>query len=364
MQRSGKPTAAWILWLAGAICLSACDPGLKLRSDPASHARPAAAIQRIAFGSCNDAFAEQPLWPRIAALKPDVFLWTGDIVYADVATIPPVRSGRRWRFPLPRVATVQDLRAHYAVQKRIPAYAALRTNTRVIGIYDDHDYGKNNGGREFPLREAARDALLDFLDVAPDHPRRTRSGAFAVHDFPTPAGKLRIILLDTRFHREAPGPKADVLGAAQWLWLRDRLKNSPARFHWLVSSIQVIPEDHSYEAWARFPAARQRLFALLNETRPAGLVLISGDRHLAEISSTRTDGGLRLLEITASGMTHSVPPDWREPNRHRTGALHAGLNFGMARFESSGRMHLEIRDERGRPVLVTVLTAGPDASAK
>lgn len=339
-----------LVWLV--VC-GACD---RLSLDPVTVAQPDRPVATIAFGSCNDAFADQPLWTPIAAATPDVFIWTGDIVYADVAAVPPVRGAVRFRIPLPRVPFAADLRAQYAVQKSYEPYAQLRRNVRIIGIYDDHDYGENNAGREFGLRDASQRALLDFLDETPKSPRRRRPGAYAAYNFETPAGLLRIILLDTRYHREAPDPEgrrpdgADILGPAQWTWLADQLRDSPARLHWIVSSIQVVPEEHPYESWARYPVARIRLIDLLKRTRPSGLVLISGDRHLAEISRLRTPSGLDLIEVTASGMTHSVPPNWTEPNRYRQGELFAGLNFGVGRFTADG-MILEIRDQAGRVVL-------------
>ncbi len=328
--------------------------GLELKSKPPG-APQAELITSIAFGSCNDVFADQPLWPAIARLRPDVFLWTGDIVYADIANFPPLPGQVRYRFGLPRVATVLDLRGHYALQKKIPGYAALQGQARILGIYDDHDYGQNNAGRDFPLREAAQAALLDFLDEPADSPRRTQSGAYAAYDYKTPGGPLRIVLLDTRYHRDDPGPQSDVLGPQQWRWLERQLTDSPARWFWLVSSIQILPDEHAYEAWARFPAARERLIRMLETTRPRGLVLVSGDRHLAEISRMRTRGGLDLVEITASGMTHSVPPDWSESNRFREGPLYGGLNFGLARFSADGPLLLEIRNQNGRVVRATAV---------
>ena len=37
-------------------------------------------LQRVAFGSCNDQSFPQPLWPTIAAHKPELWVWMGDNV--------------------------------------------------------------------------------------------------------------------------------------------------------------------------------------------------------------------------------------------------------------------------------------------
>ena len=37
-------------------------------------------LQRVAFGSCNDQSFPQPLWPKIAAHEPELWIWMGDNV--------------------------------------------------------------------------------------------------------------------------------------------------------------------------------------------------------------------------------------------------------------------------------------------
>ena len=40
-------------------------------------------LERIAFGSCAHQDKPQPIWESIVAVKPQLFLFTGDIIYAD-----------------------------------------------------------------------------------------------------------------------------------------------------------------------------------------------------------------------------------------------------------------------------------------
>lgn len=37
-------------------------------------------VTKIAFGSCNKANVEQPLWPVIESTNPDLWIWMGDNV--------------------------------------------------------------------------------------------------------------------------------------------------------------------------------------------------------------------------------------------------------------------------------------------
>lgn len=267
-------------------------------------------VVRIAFGSCSRQDRPQPLWQPIIDTQPDVWIWTGDIVYGDTEDM-------------------DELRAKYDLLKRHPGYTRLRNLCPILGIYDDHDYGLNNGGKEFGPRAQSQQALLDFLDEPADSPRRQRAGAYTSTDLGEPGQQVRIILLDTRYHREAPGDSADVLGAQQWDWLAGQLTRSPAQIHVIVSSIQVVPDGHPYEKWSNFPQSRARLLTLVQESGASGVLFISGDRHLAEIS--RWDGdddATPLFDVTSSGMTHSYTSYSGEPNRWRVGSPFTSLNFG------------------------------------
>lgn len=43
-------------------------------------------MERMAFGSCNDQFQKQFLWPAIRAREPQFWLWMGDAVRDLVAS--------------------------------------------------------------------------------------------------------------------------------------------------------------------------------------------------------------------------------------------------------------------------------------
>lgn len=150
--------------------------------------------------------------------------------------------------------------------------------------------------------------------------------------------RVKVILLDGRYFRDplkkegkrnVPNPAGDILGEAQWQWLEQQLTNSDADVHVIGSGIQLLPEEHPYEKWANFPVSRQRLLDLLSKTKPKGALLISGDRHIAEVSKVSVQGlNYDLFDITSSGLTHVSAPH-EEPNRHRVGAMITELNYGL-----------------------------------
>ena len=297
-------------------------------------------IERIAFGSCSRQDWPQPLWSAVVANDPDLWIWLGDNIYADTAD-------------------TSVMRAKYHAQLQRPEYQQLLRLCPLIGTWDDHDYGRNNGGKEFEAKRESQALLLDFLGEPAASQRRRQEGVYAAYTYGPPQRRIQVILLDTRYHREEPGPEADVLGDAQWSWLENTLTDSAAALHIVASSIQVLPEDHQYEKWANFPKSRERLFRTIGRARTSGVLFLSGDRHLAEISRmTHPEIDYPLYEVTSSGMTHSYTSLTEEPNRHRLGEFHKELNYGVLDFrwtDQTLEVELQVRQRNGGVALREVV---------
>ena len=324
------------LQLAACTALSGCRnrqvaPSAVL-SECGVAAGPAHGDVKIAFGSCNQVHFAQPLWESILSLKSDMWIWLGDCVYADTENIG-------------------KMRALYDAQRAKPDYAALTRATRVVGTWDDHDFGINDGGRSYPKRAESQQAFLDFIDEPKESPRRRQEGIYTSYTVGEGARSVKVILLDERYHRDEPGPDSDVLGEAQWSWLEDQLRQSTSSVHLVGSSTQIVSEEHPYEKWANFPRARKRLFELFASTKVPGVVVISGDRHMAELARVET-APLRypLWEITSSGLTHSWEKATLEPNRHRIGKVLPALNFGLIEVDwgNGGEVRLAAIDLTGQ----------------
>ncbi len=294
----------------------------------------------IAFGSCNKLHLPQNIWADIVANRPDLWIWLGDIIYADTTNL-------------------RALAAHYKRLKTHPEYKKLADNTPVIGIYDDHDYGVNDGGKGMPNKRAAKKSLLDFLDVPYSDPVRKREGAYQSYLFGKPPRQIKIIVLDTRYFRDTllpdpsperrylPNLEGDILGESQWAWLEKELTNSPARLHILASSIQVLANEHGHEKWGNFPNARKRLLQLLVKTKPTNLLIISGDRHMAEITKMDLQGlPYPLYDFSSSGLTH-IRSGQEEPNRMRVGPLIVKRNFGLLKVQWDGDRPIVRMEVRG-----------------
>lgn len=280
-------------------------------------------LTRIAFGSCAHQDKDQPIWDRVNAWGPELFIFLGDNIYGDTEDMAVLQ------------AKYQQLAAK-------PGFRALRRQAEVIATWDDHDYGVNDGGSEYPMKEESAAIFLDFWGVPADHPRRSHAGIYGSYVFGPEGRRVQVILPDNRSFRTPllgfsvepqdkgqylvnPDPTATMLGAAQWDWLEAELRR-PADLRILASSTQVLADAPGYEAWINFQADHQRLLDLIDFAQVENLLIISGDTHYAELSRLAEGVPYPLYELTSSGLTEVWPVFG--PNRNRIAKAPLMPNYG------------------------------------
>lgn len=278
----------------------------------------------IAFGSCNKASLPNLLWDDILGTQPDVWIWGGDNIYADTEDM-------------------QELAAMYKAQNEVAGYRSLAARTPIVGTWDDHDYGLNDGGTEFVAKRESQQKFLDFMGVAKNSPRRQQEGVYASHMYSGKGGSVKVIVLDTRYFRTALTPDTEtkkrtkpneygngtVLGDTQWKWLEEQLEYSKADFNIIVSSIQVLSNEHGFECWGNFPHEVDRFKRTIADSKAKGVMVLSGDRHISEISKTAIeDVPYPLIDFTSSGLTHAYRSFTGEPNPFRVGEVVSTESFG------------------------------------
>ncbi|MDW8331009.1 MAG: alkaline phosphatase D family protein [Cyclobacteriaceae bacterium] len=287
-------------------------------------------VTRIAFGSCSRQNSEEQLWEEISQLKPQLWIWGGDNIYGDSHDMKVLKS-------------------KYDQQKNRASYRKLLATCPVTGTWDDHDYGVNDGGKFYSGKQESKKLALEFLGIPPTHPVNTHEGLYYSYTLGKAPQDVLILNLDTRWFRDTiykefyfdsaanrrryrylPNETGDILGEAQWRWLEEEIRQSKAALIIINSSIQVISEEHDFEKWSNFPQARQRLFNVIQKYPSKRVLIISGDRHIAEISRIELPAlPYPLYDITSSGLTHTWTEAWNERNRHRVGDLVMQKNFGM-----------------------------------
>ena len=316
-------------------------------------------IDKIALGACVTQEKDQPIWKSILKDRSDIFIFMGDNVYGDDKI-----TGK-----------LDKLSKAYTKQKTKIPFAKLKETNEIHAIWDDHDYGKNDGGAEYKYKEGAKNLFLDFWNISLEDPRRNRDGIYFETKKITKKGLLQIIFLDTRYFRSplkrtdergAPGkerylpdnsPEKTFLGKEQWNWLSNKL-DEDADIRIIVSSIQIIAEGHGFEKWGNLPREKKKLYDLIDEKNIKEVIFLSGDRHSGGIYNEITNKGIRLYEITSSSLNlpgaawvtkykgKERPP---EPGPNRINSLYQWENYGFIEF-TENKIQLSLKDIKGKLV--------------
>lgn len=296
----------------------------------------------IAFGSCNNQVLENKLWSAIEENNPKVWIWGGDIIYSDTEDMT-------------------YLAQNYERQKQNLTYANFIKKVDVLATWDDHDYGLNDGGIEYPHKKASQQLFLDFLNVPKNDVRRKQEGIYYSKEYRVNNESVKIILLDTRYFRTeltadtiskkryqpTKDINASMLGATQWKWLENELQNSTASYHIIMSSVQFLSAEHGFESWGNMPNEVKKLETLLKTTQAKNAIFLSGDRHISEISKKNIEGlNYPLIDFTSSGMTHSYTNFTSEPNQYRIVDVVSEKSFGVLKIDFvKQEVLMEIRGE-------------------
>ena len=298
---------------------------------------------KIAFGSCLDQENPQPIWNSIYKEDIDSFVFLGDNVYGDIS------SGK-----------LNKMREAYKLQsKMIPSWL-FKKNVEMI--WDDHDFGENDGGSSYPLKQEAQKLYLDFWKIPNNDIRHQRNGIYANKIIYIDNFIINLILLDTRYFRsdlkKTKGLKpvylkneelnATILGDKQWSWLMEVMKIK-SDLTIVATSIQLLPTEHRFEKWSNFPSDHFKLKKLLkSQSRP--IIVISGDRHQGAIYNDEN-----IYEITSSSLNKTISSILRRPkelDKYMLGEMFAGENYGLITINTNKKIiDLEIKDINGNMVL-------------
>lgn len=283
----------------------------------------------IAFSSCLQQFSDTSIWNRIAEQKPKLFLFMGDTIYADTHDMGVKRRA-------------------FARLNADPNYIAFKKSARVLAMWDDHDYGLNDIGGNYAEKKQMQKIFLDAFDEPKDSLRRTQEGIYTAEEMTIGGKIIQIIVVDVRYFRTnwTYGPKippysrtyvddnretSTVLGEAQWQWL-SMLIARKADLRLFVTSTPVLSDDYKGERWGAFPRERARLFREMASAQTGKWVIITGDRHFAQVSHRDDVLPYPLVELMASGMNTVWYDGSQEPDRYRDGETLPDYNFGVLRI--------------------------------
>ena len=350
-------------------------------------------ITKIALGSSADAELPQPIWKVIDAQSPDLFIFSGNTVFA----------AKKYQKPL-----VQQFKK----LNSFPEFRNFREKTPFLVTWDNLDFGVNDGGSDNLDKDAFRTEFMRYWSYLNTAVPRGQKALYHSKIFGPKKQKVQFIVLDTRWDRSplkknledpanqpvelkpavtevvtpvivtgvipapatpstSPAPTPEVNSTAsinpavpvvmteetksteiihpkpyladedkskhflsedQWAWLESELKR-PSELKFLVSSIQVIANDHQFEKWGNFPLERERLFRLLVKTKTKNLIILSGDRHLGAIAKIEVKKLGPVYEMTSSGLNKDSQPGNILTDMTYFNDAFNKINFGIVKID-------------------------------
>lgn len=284
---------------------------------------------RIAFGSCVMSPVSL-IWGAISDKDPDLVLLLGDQIYQQKQHLGNEKE-------------ILDL---YGKLLRAPGFDKLLATGKVFAIWDDHDFGPNDSDSGHPGRAASFSAFQKIWRP-PAGPDDLRKGIA----YELLRRGVDILMTDNRTYRWNPGKGGTptMFGPKQLDWMRVRLRDTKARVMIVASGGQLFSSKSRVDTLNGYAADREILLSAIEQS-PVGVIVLSGDRHYAEILEAKL-GKRTVLEATSSPLSAPRRPAHQigvEPNRR---ALYVGSdNFGLLtlRLEDQVSADVEFFDDRVR----------------
>lgn len=276
------------------------------------------------------------MWSRLKAEKPEMLVLNGDLVYVD-----------SFDFVERKKATELDIWQRYIDSfRRIPLYHFDRL-IPTLATWDDHDFGTNDGDRDFAGKDSAKRVFRAFFGG------REIKGVFEYGPGSTYAVftgfRQRMYLMDDRFFRQ---PNKDQKsqdpfghwGPQQHQWLLAHLTATQVP-SWIFNGDQVFsgkPLDYKEAFENNHPAHFKRLMEDLKKIKEP-VVFSSGDIHFSEVMKIPAERnlGFDTYEITSSSMHSYTGEGWDNPLR-MPGMKTTEFNFMMVTSEAVSPSTLKV----------------------
>ena len=211
---------------------------------------------------------------------PDLFLWLGDNTYLREPDWTS-RTGLHYR---------------WTVNRSLPEKRGMLATMFNYATWDDHDYGPNNAGWDFPNKGQATEAFQLFWGN-PTAGLPELPGIFTSFSW----GDVNFYLMDNRTYRTADAvagggrwPK-QMFGRDQIEWLVQQMRwahsqselsrnpSYPLNFHVVAGGNQIF-SPNSADSLPAYEEEFDYLFRRIREEGISGVVFLTGDVHFGEVS--------------------------------------------------------------------------------
>lgn len=276
------------------------------------------------------------IFESIYKKKPDFMLWLGDNTYLREVD---------WN-------SKSGINKRYTHTRSLPELQPLLASVHHYAIWDDHDFGPDNSDGSFTHKDKTLTAFRNFW-CNPSYGVNGNGGITSRFEW----GDVEFFLLDDRYFRTADklsGENKAYFGDAQLNWLMSALASSRATFKVIVSGGQILNSVPDKDNYSTFPDEREKFLEMLEEQKITGLLFITGDIHLTEITKLERKKLYPLYEFTLSPLTSGVGKFDEKRNTARLNEYSVKeRNFGI--FSVKGKkddrmISLTVYNSNGEPV--------------
>jgi alkaline phosphatase D len=257
-------------------------------------------------GSC--AYFNEPAFDRPG--KP----YGGDSsIFETMANTPAafhIWLGDNWYTREVDYSTAWGLSYRASRDRSMPVLQKFMASMPQYAIWDDHDFGPNDMGKSYLLKDDSRKVFIDYA-LNPAYGENGQ-GIYSLMSY----SDVDFFLTDDRFFRSEVDLKDSVdgnwntektyFGRQQMSWLKNALLYSRATFKVIATGSQVINPFSEYDCMRFYKQEYAELMDFLEAYNIKGVVFFSGDRHHSEVVKKERLGSYPLYDVTNSPYTSGV----------------------------------------------------------
>jgi alkaline phosphatase D len=195
--------------------------------------------------------------------------------------------------------------------RSLPVLQNLWSSMGHIATWDDHDYGPNDYGKSYHLKNTSRDVFQHFW--LNHNYGDGKDGIYTRYQY----NDIDFFLLDNRWWRDydklpdsvngKPNPEKKMLGKQQMDWLKEELRYSKANpfvsFRIIAVGSQVLNPVSPFDKMLAFPSEYYEFINFLKEEKIEGVLFFTGDRHHSEVIKVSYEGLYPLFDVTSSPLS-------------------------------------------------------------
>lgn len=271
---------------------------------------------------------DSSIFETMAKTKAAFHLWLGDNWYTREADY----------------YTTWGLNYRPSHDRSLPVLQNFFSSMPQYAIWDDHDYGPNDAGKSYILKEESRKVFINYW-CNPSYGEDGK-GIYTKVSY----SDVDIFLTDDRYFRSEdeipdsingqPNKDKGYFGAMQMEWLKNALLFSHATFKIIATGSQVLNPFNSWECMRHYSAEYNELMNFISAQKINGIIFLTGDRHHSEVIKQERKNLYPLYDVTVSPYTSGISKvtgdelnnKWRMP-----GTLVEEQNFG--KITISGKLN-------------------------